>query len=650
MPWPAKPPMTLKEAKRAYKRDGATLRYTASQMARADRIDAREEKRKKELEKERQRVENKRKREEKADRERRVRQKMLEEGRIGIEDTWGKVTASQPRLNTFFGQKAVAASVKGDQGDLISAQHESAVTEDIVADDKSHGHQDAVQEEIPTIVSEAVHPPRPRTTDPTLTSAHKSQPGQARTSSSGRDRPPVLRVLSSSLANARSSAPAGTAHKPQCETLSSCAELTQSSLPVSLGPAVSPRAIGKSFCDPPRSVGSNALSAGSSGSPTVLLPARVEIDAGREKGEHKGHRLGHFTPEREGFSKSATAGAKPPRSTVDVDENDDFTDGIDDETFLMLCATQEPILVAPSTRPGETLTSPTSAADTRICPSPEESSRAEPVTKNSRTTQATNESTKELSESFNSEFNEIDDEDLLALVEEVEAEQATTKQRPTEAPAIKSERARPTPLPQQQPLRAREKPKPQFVAPRGRRIITRQGALNQEAKARTPKPQNPVEESVKLKAIPNPSRAYTMPRNQRVSVSSPSDTRATEPNGRASWTSARATGTNSGAMGSNGQASVLTPRARGSTASWVETKHPAHNQSISPSHPQLCPPGPPPTPAPWPKAVKRHRYPWDVKPVDEFPELGPSTQALSLELLAQVEAQIRDEERKLYTR
>ncbi|EXJ73580.1 uncharacterized protein A1O5_03341 [Cladophialophora psammophila CBS 110553] len=111
MPRPAKPPMTLKEAKRAYKKEGiGGPRYTASQMARADKLDAREEKRKKEVEKERQRAENKRKREEKLERDRVARQKMVEEGRISIEDTWGKVTASQPRLNKFFGRKPALLS------------------------------------------------------------------------------------------------------------------------------------------------------------------------------------------------------------------------------------------------------------------------------------------------------------------------------------------------------------------------------------------------------------------------------------------------------------------------------------------------------------------------------------------------------------
>jgi len=94
--------MTLKEAKRAYKKDGGGFKFTPSQLARADRQDAQVEKRRKALEKEQTRENNKRKREDKAEKDRAVKRKMLEEGRITIEDTWGKVNASQPRLNKFF--------------------------------------------------------------------------------------------------------------------------------------------------------------------------------------------------------------------------------------------------------------------------------------------------------------------------------------------------------------------------------------------------------------------------------------------------------------------------------------------------------------------------------------------------------------------
>ncbi|KEF62324.1 uncharacterized protein A1O9_00296 [Exophiala aquamarina CBS 119918] len=108
MPWAPKPPMTLKEAKKAYKKDNTGFKFTPSQLARADRQDAQEDKRRKALEKQQTREINKRKREDKAERDRAVKRQMLEEGRITVEDTWGKVNASQPRLNKFFAQPPTA--------------------------------------------------------------------------------------------------------------------------------------------------------------------------------------------------------------------------------------------------------------------------------------------------------------------------------------------------------------------------------------------------------------------------------------------------------------------------------------------------------------------------------------------------------------
>ncbi|KIW89312.1 uncharacterized protein Z519_10165 [Cladophialophora bantiana CBS 173.52] len=250
MPRPAKPPMTLKEAKRAYKKEGiGGPRYTASQMARADKLDAREEKRKKELEKERQRTENKRKREEKLERDRVVRQKMVEEGRISIEDTWGKVTASQPRLNKFFGRK-------------------------------------------PALLS---------------TNTIRAEPGSR----------------------------------------------------------------------------------------------KEDMQAAEPTTEDQG--------------EQTSLESKQGRLCMHMDE--DFTDGIDNETFLMLCATQESFQDDLPTQQH----SPTSASRPGI-PFRESPPKAQ---------------SKGLSESFNSVFNEIEDEDLIALAEVVEAEMATPKQTATIASAPK---------------------------------------------------------------------------------------------------------------------------------------------------------------------------------------------------------------------
>ncbi|KPI41115.1 uncharacterized protein AB675_8214 [Cyphellophora attinorum] len=102
MPLPPRPPMTSKEAKRAHKKDPIKFKFTASQLRRAERADELEARRQDVEGKERKRKANRRQREEKEARDREAQQKLLQEGRISVEDTWGKVTASQPRLNAFF--------------------------------------------------------------------------------------------------------------------------------------------------------------------------------------------------------------------------------------------------------------------------------------------------------------------------------------------------------------------------------------------------------------------------------------------------------------------------------------------------------------------------------------------------------------------
>ena len=98
----ALPPMTTRQAKRLGKNTVGQFRYTASQMRRADRREELEDRRRKEEEKERKKRDNKRKRDEQEEKERSAKRRLLREGKIAEEDTWGKVTGSQPRLNTFF--------------------------------------------------------------------------------------------------------------------------------------------------------------------------------------------------------------------------------------------------------------------------------------------------------------------------------------------------------------------------------------------------------------------------------------------------------------------------------------------------------------------------------------------------------------------
>lgn len=96
------PPMTSRQAKKAAKKKTAQFQYSASQMRRADRIDELEERRRNAEDKERRRKANKIKRDEQTAKERSAKDKLLQEGKIAVEDTWGEVTASQPRLNAFF--------------------------------------------------------------------------------------------------------------------------------------------------------------------------------------------------------------------------------------------------------------------------------------------------------------------------------------------------------------------------------------------------------------------------------------------------------------------------------------------------------------------------------------------------------------------
>ena len=131
----ALPPMTTRQARRLGKKNPGQLRYSASQMRRADRREELEGRRQKEQEKERKKKENKRKREEQNEKERDVKRQLLREGKIAEEDTWGKVTASQPRLSNFFKapttvnrpRSAPAQATHNNSSDGYDSQEETLV-------------------------------------------------------------------------------------------------------------------------------------------------------------------------------------------------------------------------------------------------------------------------------------------------------------------------------------------------------------------------------------------------------------------------------------------------------------------------------------------------------------------------------------------
>ena len=89
-------------------------------MRRADRREELEGRRQKEQERERKKKESKRKREEQEEKERDAKRRLLREGKIAEEDTWGKVTASQPRLNNFFKAPTI---VKRPRSAPVQATH-----------------------------------------------------------------------------------------------------------------------------------------------------------------------------------------------------------------------------------------------------------------------------------------------------------------------------------------------------------------------------------------------------------------------------------------------------------------------------------------------------------------------------------------------
>ena len=585
--------MTLKEAKRAYKKEGATVRFTASQLARADRIDAKEKQRKKELDKERNRAENKRKREEKDAKDRSVRQKMLEEGRISVEDTWGKVTASQPRLNTFFGRKpAVAPSKSNLRAELATdkevpdpSEHPDAGNQE--AEAVASANQDspcldrsAAVTEIPLYKS----PSRQKTPNDVKYVAPSSRLGKEFFPPTG-SRSSILRELRPSQINTQSSAPARSLRddKRKLSSREAVSPQIASNVETMQGRSSPPptrQAPGSVL----RSSGSNTIS---DGSPTELLPEINVIENGQDLGDDESLRL--LFPSEKKEEPALPGGGRAWASSLDLTDEEDFTDGIDDETFLQLCASQKPSI---------------ESAATRENPIPHG-----------------------LAESFNSVFNEFEDEDLIALAEEVEAGLDAPAQTPLIAPVVDAGRDTPK-APAQQPSQPpRDFPKPHL--PRDRQAGT---GLTE------PKVKNTIPSGSRRQGAS--SKTLTSPKSQRVPNTSLVSTSADPPmtdsktlfarrSQQTTCDSTRTADTNSRALGNNLRAKAMNPKV----------VHPAVKLETS-KVTQLTKETVPLTSSP--QLLKKRTWP---KGLDEFPGLGPSTQALSLKLLAQAEAQ-RDEQSK----
>lgn len=96
------PPQTSKKARRAYLKSNKHFEFTPTQQRVSERR-LELDKRAKTLQvKEQRKKDTKRKREEKEASEREEKRKRVESGKAPLESLWGKVRASQPRLNAFF--------------------------------------------------------------------------------------------------------------------------------------------------------------------------------------------------------------------------------------------------------------------------------------------------------------------------------------------------------------------------------------------------------------------------------------------------------------------------------------------------------------------------------------------------------------------
>ena len=414
-------------------------------MARADRIDAREEQRKKELEKEKQRQVNKRKRDEKAERDRVVKRKMLEEGRITIEDTWGKVTASQPRLNKFFRQPPALApdeAIPEEGTSHPNSQASEGRSKEIQGNEDQRGafcgttkettHCNEVMLAASSLsckqhLAQALPSSLPSLLQVSNSTDHGPEAASARRG--GRHSlPSTLKELSPSRINARLPGPTPSL---QGTHLNCVYDYPQSKFAESNLALSRPRpAPGEGQQNDEGNPFDNSI--GPKSSLAGLLESRDYVCTKNQT---------HDSMPRTNTPKMVEPRCQEPAedsnpSDLNTDDGEDFTDGIDDETFLMLCATQKPVQHAQLLRGAqlpEISPAPASQKDTiRLLSGKSKHSSFNEQAELGSTKQPVSTETMApvsmgVTESFSAEFNEIDDEDLIALAEEVEADMATPK-------------------------------------------------------------------------------------------------------------------------------------------------------------------------------------------------------------------------------
>lgn len=434
MPRPAKPPMTLKEAKRAYKKDDTGFRYTPSQMARADRQDAQEEKRRKALEKERTKLDNKRKREEKAERDRAVKRKMLDEGRITVEDTWGKVAASQPRLNKFFARPPTKLSPSSRLSHKITSntEDEHEAEDDLLLDLVSEVEDNVDGRETEETKDETDAQQDNGAPDTLSTTKVPAQPSQTTTSIGVRNPPSTSRSRirqPSPLQEQRSSQINARAGRPT--NRSSYLRTGSKTL---INDEKNPAAVNK-----PTELQSCV--------PTPLPNARAnKLDSSapnKRSDQTRVLRSADSLPlvplANPGFEGSKPAGSCSGIDRTNRDLEEDFTDGIGDHEFLLLCDAQNgpghksASSISPLNGPkSDSLPVLTSNDDTTSTielphfqlPIKEDQNHT-PFSGDDNTTSTI---PPVLNESFSAVFNEIDDSELIAFADEVEASMVASGQ------------------------------------------------------------------------------------------------------------------------------------------------------------------------------------------------------------------------------
>jgi hypothetical protein len=434
MPWPAKPPMTLKEAKRAYKKDSSGFKFTPSQLARADRQDEQEEKRRKALEKEKTRQDNKRKREDKAEKDRAVKRKMLDEGRITVEDTWGKVTASQPRLNKFFAQPPAETGPPSRLRHELTSKSDDDAQENLLdglesedEDNKKPGIVETKNDATPAReigspdVSSSPKAPVQLIQDPRSTNT-KNPPGLSKTL---HKLPSPLQELHSSRINAT----AGYIHrrssdlKARTHYVSTKVDDLENSIVVK-EPAA------KLLKHKPAPLPTAEIS-------RVALPAPArQSDQTRVLRSADNPLSVSSTDRHSDEPRRAVSNSRSDGNNQGAEE--DFTDGMDDNAFLELWDRQNDnggdhyssasLPDGSDSKPSPVLTSNDDTINTvELLP------RDWQTEKQERSTFPKEDSTTDalptiLNESFSAVFNEIDDSELIAFAEQVEASMVASPQ------------------------------------------------------------------------------------------------------------------------------------------------------------------------------------------------------------------------------